>query len=429
MAPPEEVTELKEAMIKDALVALLSYKVPTLNITDVEALVDVVVQEMYTAGVLQSTEEWVRLCPGKMNGVLYQLTMNGCFSQKLHENPSAGRCYSYTCQRTLRKVDLAETPSRSDEDWATFHKLTAKDVEGVDSKEKEVQNNLHEIVQTEDGYMAQLTVLQRLYRDALSKADPAVVPPKRLKNFLKDVFGKIDAVRLANEQFLLPQLKYRQIEQGPWIKGVSDIFRQWIRKAKVAYIDYAGAFPAANLAMRAEIEQNLTFRGFIDKVRNDKLSLKLGWDTYLKAPITRLQRYTLLLATVHKNMKKESDEKDKLQTAIDEIKAVTLECDARVAEMQKKVDLADLSRKLVLRKGMEVELNLDHMGREMIYRGELQRTGGSRYNWLDCQALLFDHYMILAKSVFIHPKGTLAKVEIYDVSRWVRIFLAVPSHR
>lgn len=428
VAPPDEVSELKEAMIKDALVALLSFKVPTLNITDVEALADVVVQEMYSAGVLQSTEEWVRLCPGKMTGVLHQLTMQGCYSQKLHENPSAGRCYSYTCQRTVRKVDLSAAPSRSGEDWATFYKLTAKDVEGVDNKEKEVQNNLHEIVQTEDGYMDQLTVLQKLYRDGLAGAEPAVLPPKRLKGFLRDVFGKVDAVRLANEQFLLPQLRYRQIEQGPWIKGVSDIFRQWIRKARVAYIEYAGAFPAANLLMRAEIEQNISFRGFVDRVRNDKLSLKLGWDTYLKAPITRLQRYTLLLATVHKNMKTESNEKDKLQTAIEEIKAVTLECDARVAEMQKQVDLSDLGRKLVLRKGMEVELNLNHLGRELIYRGELQRTGGNRYNWLDCHALLFDHYMILAKSVFVQPKGSITKVERYDVSRFVRLSVTSLDH-
>jgi len=126
---------------------------------------------------------------------------------------------------------------------------------------------------------------------------------------------------------------------------------------------------------------------------------------------------------VQKSMKPGSDEYDNMETAIEEIKAVTLECDARVAEMQRKVDLADLSQKLTLRPGMQqdVELNLSHLGRELIYSGDLQRTGGSRFNWLDCHALLFDHYMILAKSTLVMQRDTGAKVEKYDVSRLVSV--------
>jgi len=422
VANPEEIQELKESTVKQALAALFTHKVPTMNITDAEALSGVVVEEMYKAGTLQTTEEWVRLCPGNMSGVIPQLTMSGCYSPRLHDHVMPGRCYSYHCQRTLRKVDLSASPViRSSEDWATSYKLKKEDVEGVESKEIERQNILHEIVQTEEGYMEQLTVLQTLYRDALLSASPSIIEPKRLRGFVKDVFGKVDAIREANEQHLLAQLKYRQYEQGPWIKGFSDIFRQWIRKARVAYVEYAAGFPAATMLMRQERERNLDFRAFVDKARSNKLSNKLEWDTYLKAPITRLQRYSLLLFTVHKSMKQESEEKDNLQIGIDEIKAVTLECDARVAEMQRKVILADLGLKLMLRPGMQqdVELNLNHLGRELIYRGDLQRTGGSRFNWLDCHVLLFDHYMILSKSVHVAQKGTGAKVERYDVSRLV----------
>ena len=418
---PEQFTELKESMVKEALVSLFTYKIPTLNIADAEAVSNEVIHEMYETGTLRATEEWVRLCPGSMGGVLFQLTGNGCYSPMLHDSPTSGRCYSHECQRTVKKVSLQKTPSRSGEDWQTFYKIKKEDVEGVDKKEIERQNILHEVVQTEDGYTEQLSVLKTLYRDALASADPPVINPKRLNNFLRDVFGKVDAVRKANEENLLAQLKYRQNEQGPWIKGFSDIFRQWIRKAKVAYIDYAAGFPGASLLMRQEYEANLSFRAFLDRARSNRLSNKLGWDTYLKAPITRLQRYTLLLSTVHKNMKQESEEKANLQVAIEEIKVVTLECDSRVAEMQRKVDLNDLNQKLILRPGMqnEVDLNLNSPGRELIYRGDLQRTGGNRFNWLDCHALLFDHYLVLAKSVTVAHKSTGAKLDKYDVSRLV----------
>ena len=421
IADPDQVPELKEAMIKEALVALFANKVPTMNIADAETLSIRVVENMFSSGVLRTTEEWVRFCPGSMTGVMFQLTRSGCYSPTLHDHIIPGRCYSHHCQRTLKKVNLQATPARAQEDWATFYKIKKEDLEGVDKKEIEMQNILHEIVQTEDGYMEQLNVLRMLYRDQLTSADPAVINPKRLTNFLRDVFGKVEAIKRANEDHLLAQLKYRQNEQGPWIKGFSDIFRQWIRKAKVAYVDYAAGFPGATLLMRQELERNLEFRAFVDRARSQKSSNKLGWDTYLKAPITRLQRYSLLLSTVHKSMKQDSEEKSNLQTAMDEIKAATLECDSRVAEMQRKVDLQDLSQKLMLRPGMQqdVELNLQHLGRELIYQGDLQRAGGNRFNWVECHALLFDHYMILAKVISVAVKGTGAKVEKYDVSRLV----------
>jgi len=266
--------------------------------------------------------------------------------------------------------------------------------------------------------MEQLNVLRMIYRDPLAKTEPSIITPKRKDKFIKDVFGKLEAVKNANEEHLLPQLKYRQQEQGPWVVGFSDIFRQWIRKSKTAYIEYAGCFPGATFMVRQEMERNIQFAGFLERARNDARSKKLGWDTYLKSPITRLQRYTLLCQTILKNMKTESEEKTNLQIAYEEVKAVTLECDSRVAEMQKKVDLADLSTKLMLRPGMQsaVELNLNHLGRELVHRGDLQRMGGNRFTWLDSHALLFDHYLVLAKTV-AQRADQGGRMEKYDVSR------------
>ena len=421
IADPDKIAELKESMIKDALVALFTNKVPTMNIADAEVLSTRVVDDMYAAGTITRTEEWVKLNGGAMSGVIFQLTMAGCYSPTVHNHIIPGRCYANHCQRTLRKVNLRTVSKGAMEDWATFYKLKKEDVEGVDKKEIELQNNLHEIVQTEDGYMESLEVLISLYRDPLGTVESSIIHPKRLTKFLNEVFGKVDAVKRSNEEHLLPQLKYRQLEQGPWVKGFSDIFRQWIRKAKVAYIEYAAAFPNAILLIRQELERNLEFRAFIDRARSHKMSNKLGWDNFIKAPITRLQRYSLLLHTVHKNMKQECEEKTNLQTAIDEIRAVTLECDHRVFEMQAKVDLSDLQHKLILRPGMqqEVELNLNYLGRELIYRGDLQRAGQTRLSWVDTHALLFDHYLVLAKVIAVIHKESGGKVERYDVSRLV----------
>ncbi|KAH1489493.1 hypothetical protein LV164_004546 [Aspergillus fumigatus] len=420
----EEETDLRKSAIVDAIVALFTHKVPTMNIADAETLAARVVDNMLEQEALVKEEEWVKFGSGTLSGVLFQVTGTGCYSPLLHEQETEilGRCYSHHCMRTLKKVNLKAhkmAPQKKVEDWVTFYKVPKEVWEAYPKKEVDRQNNLHEIVTTEDAFIGQLDVLRELYRDQLANMQPAIIPPKRLPKFLNDVFGKVDAVKKVNEEYLLAQLKYRQKEQGPFIVGFSDIFREWIRKAKMVYIDYAATFPYANYLVRKEMERNAHFRQFLNQAREHKMSNRLSWDTYLKAPITRIQRYTLLLSTVHKNMVKECEEKTNLAQAIDEIKVVALECDNKVGETSKKVDLMELSAKLQLRPEMkkEVELNLQHLGREIIYRGDLQRPGTRTRFLVDTHAILFDHYLVLAKLSTTRDPTRGIKYESYDVSK------------
>ncbi|CAG7925582.1 unnamed protein product [Penicillium olsonii] len=423
----EDETDLREQAIADAIVALFTHKVPTMNIADAETLAARVVSGMLEEGALVKEEEWVKFGSGTLSGVLFQITGTGCYSAKLHlqemhieDTDSFGRCYSHHCMRTLKKVNLKAqmmAPQKKVEDWVTFYKVPKELWESHPKKEIDRQNNLHEIVTTEDSYIGQLDVLRELYRDQLAGMNPPIIPAKRLPKFLADVFGKVDAVKKVNEDFLLAQLKYRQKEQGPFIVGFSDIFREWIRKAKNVYIDYAATFPTANYLVRKEAERNPHFKQFLNQAREHKMSSRLSWDTFLKAPITRIQRYTLLLATVHKNMVKDSEEKTNAAQAIEEIKLVALECDNKVGEMNKKADLMELAAKLQLRPDMkkEVELNLEHLGRQIIHRGELQRPGTRTRFLVETHAILFDHYLVLAKTFTMRDRAV--KYERYDVSK------------
>ncbi|EEQ84625.1 CNH domain-containing protein [Blastomyces dermatitidis ER-3] len=416
----EDETDLKKQTVIDAIVALFTHKVPTMNTIDAEVLGDRVVKNMLNEGVLIKDEEWVKFGPGTLSGVFWQISGQGCYSSRLHlqEGEYVGRCYSHHCMRTLKKVNLqaqAMEPEKKAEDWATFYKVGKEVFDTHSKKEIDRQNILHEIVTTEDSYIGQLDVLRTLYRDQLTEFDPPVINPKRLNKFLDEVFGKVDAVKKVNEDHLLAQLKYRQKEQGPFIFGFSDIFREWIRRAKAAYIDYAATFPNANYLVRREAETNMMFRQFLNQARDNKLSNRLSWDTYLKAPITRIQRYVLLLNTVLKSMDKNSEEKSNLMQAIEEIKTVAAECDTKVGDMAKTVSLKELGLKLQFRPEVkqEFELNLEHL--EIIFQGDLQRPRTKRFNWVDIRAILFDRYLILAKIVFTRDA---ARKEIYDVSKF-----------
>lgn len=412
----DEETDLREQTVVDGIIALFTNKVPTMNTTEAEVLGERVVKDMFAAQALVREEEWVKFGPGQVSGVVFQLTGAGCYSSKLHVYEMKGRCYSRHCMRTLKVVDTSDlSGSGAEKDWATFYKLTKADVEAKDRKEVELQNVLHEIVTTEEDYIVDFDVLRLLYRDPVMNAKPPIIAPKKLKDFVKDVFGLVDKVKKVNQDYLLGRLKYRQNEQGPWIGGFSDIFREWIRKARAIYVEYATNYPRADFLFRRELDRNVQFRNIIDHARDDRRSRRLGWDNFLKSPITRMQRYSLLLSTVERKLSKEtSDEKVNLQFAIDEIKAATHECDSKFDEMQKKMQMHEYAIKLKLREGMqrEVELNLDHLGREILIQGDLLRAGGKGFNWVDTHAILFDHYLVLAK----HVRG-VSRSDFYDVSK------------
>lgn len=419
--------DLKRKTIEEGLIKLFSSKVATMNIADAETLSALVVERLFDNGILVEEEEWVKFGPGAISGVLWQLTGSGCYAPKVHNTEISGRCYSYHCTRTLKKANLDELMSEESVkkvDWATFYKITEAMLEGKSKYEKEKQNILHETVTGEEDFMSQLDVLRLLYRDQLRAWQPPIIPPAKLESFIDRVFGKVDAVQKVNKEHLLAQMKYRQNEQGPWIVGFSDILREWIRKARTAYLEYSTSFPLAQYAIRKEAQRNVLFSQFLEHVRNHKRSERLGWDTFLKAPITRLQRYSLLMTSILKQMKTDSEEKTNLIKAIEEVKAVTMECDEAVDRSKKKVELASLQQTLILRPGFQSVLNLDHLGRQMIMRGDLSRMGSKGVRWVDTHAVLLDHYFILSKAISSKDGRGEKK---YDVSKEVCAQYIMPN--
>lgn len=307
------------------------------------------------------------------------------------------------------------------EDWQIFWEIKDENLAGIQRKEVARQNNLHETLTTEYAYIGRLDVLAVLYRDQLAWTVPPAIEHSKGKTFSSKVFGKLDAVKKASEE-LLSVLRYRQREQGPWIVGFGDIIAPWAQKRDVreAYIEYAANYPNANMLIRAEVEINPAFRQFLQNAYEDERSRKLTWETYLQAPIKRLQQQPMILKTAARNTEEGTNEKENLSKAITELGQLVEQCSLQVEMNSKKCELMELRSKLQMRLEIEkIELNLDHVGREVIFRGDLQRPGPNRVTWLETHAILFDHYLVLAKPVQSRSKGTK-----YEVSKLVGRFFS-----
>lgn len=420
-------SDLKENMLSQGLVNLFTHKVPTMNTTDAEILSQHVIQNMFEVGLLIRDEEWVKLGAGEISGVLWQMTGSGCYSPRIHIQEIPGRCYSRHCSRTLKKATLQPSESHKLlkaelEYWDFFYNITDEQKKGKSKNEISLQFALHEPIAKEDQFMGDLYILGSLYRDGLLASQPPVIAPNRLERLVEEIFGNVAAVKKVNEEHLLPQLKYKQQTEGPWLStyDYGDIFREWIRKARPHYIKYASGMPYAIYQYKKEKGRNVMFAQFLDSVSRNELCRRLEFDSFLKAPIARLQRYPLLLGVALEKMQDKSDEeRTTMAKAIEEIKAVAAECDSKVAEMTKICDLRDLSSKLVMRPGISPsDLLLKDPERRILFKGELLRMGNNRVVWLDSFAILYDHYFILAKVVHPSKENVDGKrVERYDVSK------------
>jgi hypothetical protein len=193
----------------------------------------------------------------------------------LSTNPYVGHETDPTLQGFIKRHRPPQTYEATREDWKTFFKVTEDQIEIRSWKEIKRQYILHEIVMSEDNYMDRLNILRVLYRNEIESWQPPIIRPDTLSRFISDVFGKLDAVQLANRNHLIGQLHYRQREQGPWITGFSDIFRHWIEAARQPYMEYAAEFPHARYIMHREAHRNPVFHQFLDQARDNRLSERL----------------------------------------------------------------------------------------------------------------------------------------------------------
>lgn len=403
------------------LSAFFQHYIPPGSILSAKMLAEQVMRDMLKQGALIQVEYSIKFGEASTCGVICELTgvESGCYAMTAHNANISDRCYAPSCKRTTKENLWArrkiKQPLAVEEDWAVHYQLKREDFDGISPSEIERQYCIHEVIFTEVEYTNKfLHPFQTVYRDGIAKSFPPVIPPRRLENFLKKVFGHLDAFIQIQEEALLPQLQLRLLEQGPWIVGISDIYQEWVRRVRPVYLLFANAFPHALMLLRREAERNLIFRNFLEKKREESTWLAADSFTLMKAPITRLNRLSLLLYALLKKFTRESHEKENLRVTIQEIRELSLECQHEIDRMSARIELLEIEGKLIMDPSInKVDLRLHEVDRTLVYSSNLFRPTTTTI--VEARAFLFDNYLVLAK-VVVMSAANKPKVERYTVS-------------
>ncbi|KAI5301909.1 hypothetical protein KEM55_001438, partial [Ascosphaera atra] len=232
-----------------------------------------------------------------------------------------------------------------------------------------------------------------------------------LSRFIKDVFSHFLPIAKVMLDHLIVPLRMREAEQGPLVTGVSDIARDFIKKAKPAFLAGAAALPKTKDLFRKQCSENLSFAAFAKQLES-KAPGKVGWGEIEDA----FRQFTMSLLPTWETMRKSCSnptEQNNIAKLSAEWKEFVSVFESKYWDAQRFYDPIVIMRKLRMRPAWEhVQLNLDQPGRELIHQGTLTRTSAQLQQSLEIYGMLLDNCLIFAKVV---KKG--ASNEYYDVNR------------
>lgn len=106
-------------------------------------------------------------------------------------------------------------------------------------------------------------LLSQLFIRGLRRANPPVMSPDALEEFIDEVFGNVLEVRECNRR-LLESIVVRKREQAPIIQRIGDIFLNAAADFRKTYPIYVGHLPVAEKRVKDEAENNAEFRKFLE---------------------------------------------------------------------------------------------------------------------------------------------------------------------
>ena len=193
----------------------------------------------------------------------------------------ATRCYSPSCTEDRKcysprcpyKADVESflgrrdptplpTPARTVRgDWSdVVDPIIMRDL--TDSQKRR-QTIIHQAIQSETQYEADLTATETLFIQGLRESNPQIISPiKRREDFILQVFSNMLSIREATRR-LLENFAIRQREQ-PLILTVGDIFLEAAADFHDIYPQYTGNLPYAETTLSREIDENPDFRLFTE---------------------------------------------------------------------------------------------------------------------------------------------------------------------
>ncbi|PPQ91478.1 hypothetical protein CVT25_013735 [Psilocybe cyanescens] len=312
-------------------------------------------------------------------------------------------CYSIACPRRLEqqaRLNMKPQPGLSkqiskdslndvpDAGTLWIHSVPQEIVNSVSDTEKKRQEAINEVIYTERDFVRDMEYLRDVWISKLKEED--IIPPERRMEFLTRVFWNIHEIIAVNTR-LRDALSKRQ-KQYAVVDRIGDILLDVVPHFG-PFVSYGAHQLYGKYEFEKEKGMNPAFAQFVETTERLPESRKLELNAYLTKPTTRLARYPLLLEAVLKHTPNDSSDKQTLPQVIAIVRDFLSKVNTETGKTENRFNLIQLDQQLIFRPGEEVDLRLREEGREMVYKGGLNKRDG------EIHVYLFDHALLFTKQV------------------------------
>ncbi|KAF8972796.1 Dbl homology domain-containing protein [Flammula alnicola] len=265
-----------------------------------------------------------------------------------------------------------------------------------------------ELIKGEMAYVRDLENIETMYVRPLRNAEPPIIPPNRLNQFLMDVFHNFNELH-AHHRRLVDNLHEIQREEHPSIRTITAVVFDAALNFREAYMEYIPNYPIAAYRIDEEMANNPAFKAFVNHTVRHPDAHRLDMKNFINRPIPRLLRYELLLKEILSETPGYHEDRDTIPQVIDVIKALGRETEPGVQSSKQKVELWKYNSNLVFKAGEQwYDMDLLNEQRSLIHTGRLFRQPDNGIDELF--VMLFDNYLVMT-----HPRERdgITKYHVY----------------
>ncbi|KAF9570825.1 RHO1 GDP-GTP exchange protein 2 [Mortierella alpina] len=314
--------------------------------------------------------------------------------------PGGPPCYSYLCpnRQNIASVlerqnsDMSATSSQ-EKVWA--NSVPASVVAAASKKERNRQEAIFEVVNTESNYVRDLELLEEIFITPLRAGDIIPDPVKR-EQLIEDVFLNFQEILDLNRK-LLKDLRARQEEQ-PLVESIGDIILAHILGFEQAYTRYIPRITISEFSYKKEEARNPKFSQFLKDCTRHPEARRLGLRHFIGQPYQRIPRYPLLLSEVVKRTDEGVPDRELIQEVIKTCTELGKRIDACMPEGARQLRLLTLQDKIVWKSGdVRHDLKLSERSRKLHFECLVKRRSNLDVQMIELRLFLFDQCLLMTK--------------------------------
>lgn len=222
---------------------------------------------------------------------------------------------------------------------------------------------------------------------------------ERLAHFCQTVFNNYQELLQISEALFKDLLARFRENIGKCVPTIGDILIQHMQFFEKPYVTYSPQAQMAKYLAELEIKNNPEFEKFTKEITKHERTDRLPIWHYLLCPVTRMQRYPLLIEGLLKKTPKDHPDHVFLTRSYEIIRSVASKADNQALHVKDRLAILHIRDRILFKQGEVHDLALDNPNRRLYYSGVLKRRSGTLdvADKNDIFAFVFDHMVIMTK--------------------------------